>query len=188
MSVSALRYVPASTVSVQVEQMLPQFFFDPAAVTKIIDKLGYLMPVNSIIPTSLLDETSSKDLKPSPNPCNNTAVFLTTNENGVEKAYERLAASPLKGGCHCGVGGFDNYDMMLVMESSGDVLFDFNPTTCLMHRWVKEIILEANTPDEFVYLFSLAIEKYQIKIDLGLDRVVSKNMCWLQRQDLYDKN
>ncbi len=73
-------------------------------------------------------------------------VYLTTNEEGVEKLRGLLRALPLVSNhCHIGFSGWHNFDIMVLRKSSYGLICDFNPDNKLfIEKTLKILKLSEN--------------------------------------------
>lgn len=88
-------------------------------------------------------------------------VNITTNEIGVESAFQILSASKAAiNTCHIGVSGWYNLDVIATRRSQRGIIFDSNPEVALFFDHTFRTIIDSSDRDTFIEKMEKCIKKY----------------------------
>ena len=121
--------------------------------------------------------------------CPDDGLYLLSNEeNQLATTHILEKDNKISGAVHIGVGGWQNYDMIVARDSDCAILVDINEATCQLHEMTRDAILQAGSIDEFIEIFLTKLEASGLKVKSGtLDQIKNKELYWLQKPSRFEK-
>lgn len=116
-------------------------------------------------------------------PQHSRGLYLATNESGVEQIRVQLQQVPLvANGCHLGVSGFYNLDLIALRRSAYGIIVDLNPAVRVFMEMTLYILRTESNREQVIK----KLADYEATTDLSVCLGSQLPEMWFGRVILYE--